>query len=79
MYAIFDEFLSSSTWHTHRDLDEGRFFEALIKVVDDPDFSPDAMRSYFMARGDNLAMQDAVNEYAIQAWAIKDFLAKTGR
>ena len=79
MYAVFDKFLSSGTWHTHHDLDERRFLEALIEVIDDPGFSPDAMRSYFMARAGDLEMQDAINEYAVQAWAIKDFLARTGR
>ena len=84
MYDIFDELLASKTWHAMHPLDEKRFHEMLDKLVWSDDFNPDQMRAH-MRRKCNLKDSDsssafakAIDNYATDAWAVKDFITHTG-
>ena len=81
MYAAFDRFLQTDTWHTHHPSDEKRFFIALNEIVGRDDFNPDELGHHMKKKrgladspdGDPLAA--AIDEYISQAWAVKDYLA----
>ncbi|HTQ14388.1 MAG TPA: hypothetical protein VMH86_10980 [Rhizomicrobium sp.] len=81
MYEVFDAFLAMDTWHTSHSLDDQRFYRALDTVVRDPDFNADDLRRYLreklnIARDDHTGhFSKAVDLRAMQAWAVRDFLA----
>ena len=78
MYSVFDELLDRSTWSTLHEDDLEQFYRLLAKVVDQRDFSPEAMGDY-MKRHKNPNFHDAIDRLVANAWAVCDFLRVTGR
>jgi hypothetical protein len=84
MYEIFDQLLASKTWHLMNPADEKLFYETLDKVIWSDPFSPDHMRAYMrkksnLKEGDGAsAIAKAIDNYATDAWAVKDFIDHTG-
>ena len=85
MYEVFDRFLRKDTWQKDHPSDRRQFFLLLEKVVDNEGFSPDSMAEHMMQKLGVLPGQiddhrvGAVRRLAVDAWAVKDFLAATGR
>jgi hypothetical protein len=78
MYSVFDDFLGRETWSSLHTLDLRVFNEALGTVVDDPEFSPEAMGDY-MRKAKNPNYHHAIATLVNNAWAVKEFLAATRR
>ena len=78
MYEVFDSYLNVDTWHTSHPLDGRRFFKALSRVVDDPDFNADQMGQY-MRQKKNVSDEThpffrIIQERVSDAWAVKEYL-----
>ena len=76
-YAAMDRFCRVSTWHTSHALDQRRFFEALLEIVDEPGFHPSEMADYIrenhgepMWPKDSEELRSAVDHLEEQAFAV---------
>ncbi len=86
MYAAFDNFLQTDTWHTTHPMDEKRFIKALAAIVKDRDFNPDEMGNYMRrltksptnVEDQDHPYEDAIQRLVTKAWAVKEYLALTG-
>jgi hypothetical protein len=79
-YEAFDNFLNVDTWHTRHPNDEARFFIALGKVINDPQFNADRLGEY-MREKKCVSRDDAKNtfnfdidHYVAAAWAVRGYL-----
>jgi hypothetical protein len=81
-YEVFDSFLRVETWHTSHPLDDQRFFRCLHEVVEDPDFSAEAMGDYMRGvKGvDSYEHHYAsrIRDLVGKAWAVREYLEVTG-
>jgi hypothetical protein len=77
-YTVFDRFLRVDTWQSSHPLDDKRFFLCLHKVVEDPDFSAEAMGDYMRgAKGvDSYEhyLAQRIRDLVGKAWAVRDYL-----
>jgi hypothetical protein len=81
IYAVFDSFLATDTWHTGHPYDDQRFFLALHQVVKDSDFNPESMAEYMRSKKPNdpsNIFHGRIEELQHWAWGIKDYLAANG-
>jgi len=81
MYEAMDAFLNVDTWHTNHALDEGRFFVALHRIVEDPHFNADELGVYMRAKKgvsrDDATKQylnDVIDGWVSRAWAVRQYL-----
>jgi hypothetical protein len=72
MYDVFDEFLTTQTWHTMSHSDGDRFFCALRSVVEDPEFRPERMRQYMLRRAPE--HEEAIDDYVKLAVAVVGYV-----
>lgn len=78
MYDVFDEYLNRDSWHTPDSLEDNVFHRALRKVVDNVNFSPDAMGEYFrkvkaLSEAANCEFGQAVARRVADAKAVQDY------
>ncbi|MBK1793714.1 hypothetical protein JHL21_04310 [Devosia sp. WQ 349] len=78
MYDVFDEYLNRDTWHTPDSLEDNVFHRTLRKVVDNINFTPDAMGDYFrkvkgLAPGANCELAQAIARRVADAKAVQDY------
>lgn len=82
MYEVFDNFLNTPTWHTNHDNDQGRFYQALKTVVENPNFNPEEMGNYFretkQVSSEDHPYADRIDDLVKSAWNVLDFLKMTG-
>lgn len=80
MYKVFDDFLATPTWANSHPLDDSRFFNALSKIVENPDFDADAMGDYFRARsaapsgGDKKRIDERIASLVTRARKVRELL-----
>ncbi len=74
MYSVFDEFLGRDTWSSRHPIDVKVFNQKLKLVVSDAKFIPEEMGEYFRDYCCNPALDEAVEKYVSDAWAVKEFL-----
>jgi hypothetical protein len=80
MYEAFDSFITVDTWHTGHACDDGRFYQALNRVVWFEEFDPQKMAAYLRTKircppedhTSHFAM--AINEYRAHAEVVSDFI-----
>jgi hypothetical protein len=77
MYEAFDSYLNVDTWHTSHPLDGRRFFKALDRVINEPNFNPDQMGEYMRAKkgvhNSEHPFYDVINRRVSDAWAVKEY------
>jgi hypothetical protein len=82
LYRVFDGFLTVETWHTAHPNDLTRFYQALVRIVQSPEYNPDNMGEYFRhevgAKRDD-ALGEAVDDYVARAWAVREYLQTVDR
>lgn len=49
MYTPIKDFLNVDTWHTGHPLDQQRFYVALSKIIDNPSFNSQKLRTFMLA------------------------------
>lgn len=83
-YSAFDSFLNVDTWHTGHHYDLQRFYQALHRVISNPEFDPEAMGQY-MRHKKNVAPSDHESAFPVHirdlvqnAWAVKEYLKANG-
>lgn len=87
-YSAMDSFCKVSTWHTPHPLDQRRFFEALLSIVDEPWFDPGEMAHYIRENhGDPMWPQPSaeldsvlqhLEDQAYAVWYSRDLSRITG-
>ena len=79
MYESMREFLNVDTWHTGHPLDMNRFYVALSKIIDNPDFNSEKLRIFMLAEkglldetGENSYIEE-INRLVSNAQAIHSY------
>jgi hypothetical protein len=83
LYAVFDKFLATDTWHTRHPSDTRQFFLTLHWVVKDPSFHQDELGAYMREKagvsreGTDDASKHfnvAIDDYVRMAGAVQEYL-----
>jgi len=83
MYDVFNNFLNVETWYKDHPNDNERFYHALSKVIDNEDFSPDAMAEHMhtyknVTPDDDTEFSRRIEELQSAAWHIRDYRKTVG-